>query len=61
MKKIGLVFFLLAVSLFAQAQEIDSVHVSESNKNFKFGVRFGANGSQLDFCESVIFGTHSIL
>ncbi len=55
MKKICLVFLFLFVNLFAKAQEIDSVHVSDSDGKFKFGVRLGANASQLDFGESGIF------
>lgn len=55
MKKVSLVFVSLLLSLFAQAQEVDSVQVPEKAKNFKFGVRFGANASQLDFGESGLF------
>ena len=55
MKKTGLVFMFLLLSLFTQAQEMDSVEVSDADKKFKFGVRFGANASYLDFGESGIF------
>lgn len=55
MKKTGLVFMFLLLSLFTQAQEIDSIQVSDSDNKFKFGVRLGVNASYLNFGESGIF------
>jgi hypothetical protein len=55
MKYIIISIIIFFVGGFVSAQEIDSIGNLEKVRNFKFGVRFGANASQLNFSESRIF------